>query len=85
MADQIAELAGGSDALLRRAAELAETDLRLACHLADYALEAAPADASVSAEVARLYTLRAERETGLMSTNLYRSAASYARAGRPFA
>lgn len=85
VAAQIADLAGGAHALLERAAALAETDLRLACHLADYALEAAPADEHVQAEVARLYTLRATGEPGLMATNIYRSAAAYAQAGRPFA
>ncbi|WP_406642756.1 alkyl sulfatase dimerization domain-containing protein [Amycolatopsis sp. WGS_07] len=85
VAAQIADLAGGTHALLQRAGSLADTDLRLACHLADYALEATPGDPRVAAEVARLYTLRADSEPGLMATNLYRSAASYAQASRPFA
>jgi glyoxylase-like metal-dependent hydrolase (beta-lactamase superfamily II) len=82
---QIADLAGGVRALLERATSLAATDLRLACHLADYALEAAPRDEGVRAEVARIYTDRAAGEPGLMATNIFHSAASYAQAGRPFA
>jgi alkyl sulfatase BDS1-like metallo-beta-lactamase superfamily hydrolase len=85
VAAEVAGLAGGARALADRAAALASHDLRLACHLADYALEAAPDDPHVTAEVARLYTDRAADEPGLMATNIYRSAASYARAGRPFA
>jgi Alkyl sulfatase dimerisation len=60
-------------------------DLRLACHLADYALEARPDDSDVQKAVADLYLRRAESETGLMSENLYRSASVYATEGRPFA
>ncbi|RSN46938.1 alkyl sulfatase dimerization domain-containing protein [Actinomadura sp. WAC 06369] len=85
VAAQVADLAGGARALLARAVSLAGDDLPLACHLADYALEAAPGDERVRAEVARLYTLRAAGEPGLMATNIYRSAAAYAQAGRPFA
>ena len=83
--DTAAALAGGPEALLSRALELADLDPRLACHLADYALEAAPNDPQVTDTVATLYETRATTEPGLMATNLYRSAASYARAGRPFA
>lgn len=60
-------------------------DLRLACHLADYALEAAPGDAAVAARVADLYERRAGAESSLMAKTLFRSAAAYARQGRPFA
>ncbi|OLT11213.1 MBL fold metallo-hydrolase [Actinomadura sp. CNU-125] len=85
VAAQVADLAGGAHTVLERATSVAESDLRLACHLADYALEAAPGDERVRTEVARLYALRAEGEEGLMATNIYRSAVSYAEAGRPFA
>ncbi|WP_052372938.1 alkyl sulfatase dimerization domain-containing protein [Amycolatopsis taiwanensis] len=85
LATEIADLAGGARALLAPARELAARDLALACHLADYALEAEPSDSSIAEGVAGLYDTRADAEPGLMATNLYRSAASYARAGRPFA
>jgi glyoxylase-like metal-dependent hydrolase (beta-lactamase superfamily II) len=86
LAREIAELAGGAVALLRRAEARAATgDLRLACHLADYALEAAAEDPAIRNGVAALYDRRAERETSLMARNIFRSAAAYAREGRAFA
>ena len=86
VAQEIATLAGGPAALLTRAEALVEAgDLRLACHLADYALEAAPEDGAVQTRVAAIYVRRAEGETSLMAMNLFNSAAAYARDGRPFA
>jgi len=86
LAREMAALAGGAAALVDRAEALAKTgDLRLACHFADYALEAAPADGEVQRRVAALYEARAAGETSLMARNIFRSAAAYARDGRPFA
>jgi glyoxylase-like metal-dependent hydrolase (beta-lactamase superfamily II) len=86
VATAVANLAGGASALLAEVERVAESgDLALACHLADYALEATPDDAAVQDAVAALYERRAERETSLMAINLYRSAAAYAREGRPYA
>ena len=85
VATEVARLAGGARALVARAEALAAAgDLALACHLADYALEADPADPAVQQAVAVLYERRAGGETSLMATNLFRSAAVYARTGRPF-
>ncbi|HEY4123518.1 MAG TPA: alkyl sulfatase dimerization domain-containing protein [Rhizomicrobium sp.] len=85
LANEIASLAGGAKALAERAQVLVkEGDFRLASHLADYALEAAPGDADVQAKVAAVYEARAESEQSLMAVNIFNSAASYARAGRPF-
>jgi glyoxylase-like metal-dependent hydrolase (beta-lactamase superfamily II) len=82
VAGEIARLAGGAMAMADRAKAIAQTgDLRLACHLADYALEAAPDDAHVKETVARLYEQRAASETSLMAINLFRSAAVQAMAG----
>jgi alkyl sulfatase BDS1-like metallo-beta-lactamase superfamily hydrolase len=82
---EIAALAGGAHRLLERAQALADGgDLRLAAHLADYALEAAPEDASVQQAVSALYERRASAESSLMAINLFNSAAAYAREGRPF-
>jgi glyoxylase-like metal-dependent hydrolase (beta-lactamase superfamily II) len=82
---ELARLAGGAAVLVERAQAIAETgDLRLACHLADYALEAAPGDSYVNGIVDRIYEQRAASETSLMAIDLFRSAAAYARAGRPF-
>jgi glyoxylase-like metal-dependent hydrolase (beta-lactamase superfamily II) len=86
LAGEIAVLAGGAKALAKRAEKIAASgDFRLACHLADYALEAAPADADVQAKVAAIYDKRAASEQSLMTINIFNSAAAYARAGKPFA
>lgn len=85
VATAMAAVAGGANALLDEATRRADGgDLRVACHLADYALEAAPDDAAIQAGVAEIYERRALDETSLMAINLYRSAAAYARAGRPY-
>ncbi|MBM3156566.1 MAG: MBL fold metallo-hydrolase [Chloroflexi bacterium] len=85
VAREIARLSGGAEVLAKRARAIAETgDLRLACHLADYALEAAPGNSRVNGIVARIYEQRAASETSLMAIDLFRSAAAYARAGRAF-
>jgi alkyl sulfatase BDS1-like metallo-beta-lactamase superfamily hydrolase len=86
VASEVAALAGGARALAERASRLGESGaLAIACHLADYALEADPGDPSVREQVAALYERRAGSESSLMASNLFRSAAAYARAGRPFA
>lgn len=85
LAKEIARLAGGAAALADRARALADDgEMRVACGLADYALEAAPDDANVRKAVAKIYRRRSGEEEGLMAINLYASAAAYAEAGRPF-
>jgi len=85
LAGEIARLCGGSAALLRRAEELlSRGEPRLAGSLADFALENAPDDEDVRERVAAIYEARAEEEEGLMARNLFRSAAAYAREGRPY-
>ncbi len=85
LAAEIADLSGGAKALAQRAETLAGAgEFRLACHLADFALEAAPGDAAVQAKVASVYDKRAEAEESLMAINIFNSAAAYARAGRAF-
>jgi glyoxylase-like metal-dependent hydrolase (beta-lactamase superfamily II) len=85
LAAELAEMVGSPEALAERGVELVEEgELRLGCHLADYALEAAPSDSDVQSMVADIYDHRAALETNLMAANLYSSAAEYARQGRPF-
>ncbi len=84
LASELASLAGGADVLADRALALADEDVRLSCHLADFALEAAPGNESVQAAVAEIYRHRASEERNLMSGNLYAAAAAYASEGRPF-
>lgn len=86
LAREIAALAGGAAKLVERAEAIAANgDFRLACHLADFALEAAPSDAAMQARVAAIYDRRADTETSLMTINIFNSASAYAKAGKPFA
>jgi glyoxylase-like metal-dependent hydrolase (beta-lactamase superfamily II) len=86
LAAEIALLCHGVLALADRAEVLAKAgEYRLACHLADFALEADPGNEAVRAKVASIYDNRANTETSLMAINIFNSAAAYARAGRPFA
>ena len=72
VAAEVAAMAGGAGALARRAQELCEAgDLRLACHLAEWAAQAAPADAEVHAARAEVYRVRRDRELSLMARGLY--------------
>ena len=75
VAQELAHLAGGAHVLIQRALELTETDLRLACHLADLAGWAAPEDASVHADRAIVYDKRRRNEMSLMSKGIYKAAA----------
>jgi alkyl sulfatase BDS1-like metallo-beta-lactamase superfamily hydrolase len=85
LALEIASLSGGAVPLAERARKVADAgDERLACHLADYALEADPENPKVREIVAELYERRAAGESSLMAVNLFRSAAAYAKEGRPF-
>lgn len=85
LAREIAGLTEGAGALAERARERAEEgNVKVACHLADYALEAAPDDPAVREAVASIYEQRAGAAPSLMASNLYRSAAAYAKDGRPY-
>jgi alkyl sulfatase BDS1-like metallo-beta-lactamase superfamily hydrolase len=72
----VAEMAGGTDAVMRRARQAAAAgDLRLACHLADFAGWAAPDDIEVHAGRAEIYRARRQAEPGLMSKGIFQAAA----------
>lgn len=72
---EIAQLAGGAEMLIRRAQELVVSgDLRLACHLADFAGWAAPDDPSVHGARAEIYEARRKSETSLMAKGIFRGA-----------
>jgi len=73
---EIASLAGGADVLIARAKGLAEEgDLRLACHLADFAAWAAPDDAAIHTRRAEIYNKRRDVELSLMSKGIFKAAA----------
>ncbi|WP_330633032.1 alkyl sulfatase dimerization domain-containing protein [Halocatena halophila] len=85
LAAEIVRLAGGVDRVLDRVETLtAEDELRRACHLADFALEATPNNEQVRTVVVDVYERRAERADDLMSKNIYASAGAYASEGRRF-
>ena len=72
---ELASLAGGADVLMRRAVELAASgDLRLACHLADFAGWAAPDEPEIHRMRADIYETRRKSETSLMSKGIFKGA-----------
>ena len=76
LAGELAQLAGGAQALADRATALAEAgDFRLACHLMDFAGQAAPHDPRIHGARAELYLARRAHESSLMSKGIYRAAA----------
>ena len=75
LAVELASLSGGADVLMRRAAELAASgDLRLACHLADFAGWAAPDEPAIHGLRAEIYETRRKSETSLMSKGIFKGA-----------
>lgn len=80
-AAEIARLAGGVSPLVERArALLQEGDLRLACHLIEWAVIAAPKDRAVHELRAEIYGRRADEERALMTMNVFRAAERESRA-----
>lgn len=75
LARELAELAGGTDALARRAQALSEAgDHRLACQLVELAAQASE-DAGLWRLRSELYLTRAQHETSLMAKGVYTEAA----------
>jgi len=85
-ADQAGEwvrLAGGVGAVLVRAAELRDGgDLRLACHLVEFAVLADPASSEAHALRADVYARRAAQQTSSMARNLLNHAAVSSQQGK---
>ena len=74
-ASEIVKLAGGIPALVERArALLQEGDLRLACHVIEWALAAAPKDRNVHELRTEIYGRRADQETATMTIGVFRAA-----------
>ncbi len=71
LAAEVAALAGGTGRLVARARELADTDLVLACHLAEWAYLADPDDPEARAGVIEVFTRRADADPSLMSKGVY--------------
>jgi len=74
VAAELAALAGGAEVLAKRASELLESDMRLACHLIDLAGWAAPEDPKIHAVRAEIYEKRRKAELSLMSKGIFKAA-----------
>ncbi|MCP4751566.1 MAG: MBL fold metallo-hydrolase [Proteobacteria bacterium] len=72
---EIAELAGGADKLVERAEKLVSEggndNLRMACHLAEWAIAASPDDPAVRRTLKRVYTERAKTEPSTMAMGIF--------------
>lgn len=72
---ELAQLAGGAEVLMARARDLAASgDLRLACHLADFAGWAAPDDPDIHRGRSEIYETRRKNESSLMAKGIFRGA-----------
>ncbi len=72
---ELAQLAGGADVLMARARDLAASgDLRLACHLADFAGWAAPDDPDIHRGRSEIYETRRKNESSLMAKGIFKGA-----------
>lgn len=76
LAGELADLAGGARNLADRASALAGAgDLRVAAHLVEFAVAAAPDDPAVWGARAEIYAARRDAEQSFMASGIYRSAA----------
>jgi alkyl sulfatase BDS1-like metallo-beta-lactamase superfamily hydrolase len=73
VAAELATLAGGATVLMSRALTLLESDLRLACHLADLAVWAEPENRDLHESRAEVYRARRRQESSIMAQGIYRS------------
>jgi alkyl sulfatase BDS1-like metallo-beta-lactamase superfamily hydrolase len=77
---ELARLAGGPQVLAERAIAIAEQDPRLACHLIEFAVQAAPTDKKLHAMRAEIYQRRRSLESSLMAKGIFGAAANESRA-----
>jgi alkyl sulfatase BDS1-like metallo-beta-lactamase superfamily hydrolase len=76
LAAEVASLAGGAGVLASRAEALASAgDLKLACHLAEMAVQAEPDSKRAHQVRAAVYSTRRDAEASFMASGIYRSAA----------
>ncbi|MBI1262047.1 MAG: MBL fold metallo-hydrolase [Rhizobiales bacterium] len=72
LAAEMARLAGGADKLATRASEVAQAgDLRLACHLAEMAVQADPENIVAHGVRAEVFGARRQAEASLMAKGIY--------------
>jgi alkyl sulfatase BDS1-like metallo-beta-lactamase superfamily hydrolase len=76
LANELAALAGGAEKLAARAQALANAgDLRLACHLIEFATRAAPQNKALLEIRGAIYQQRRDSETSLMAKGIFGAAA----------
>jgi alkyl sulfatase BDS1-like metallo-beta-lactamase superfamily hydrolase len=75
-AREVASLAGGATKLAQRAVDLVDKDLRLACHFAELAVQAEPANQAAHAMRAEVFQRRRDAETSLMAKGIFGHAAN---------
>ena len=76
LAAELAALAGGPERLAERATALAERgELALACHLAEFAAQAAPEDRAIRKTRAAVYARRARAENSVMARGIFNAVA----------
>jgi alkyl sulfatase BDS1-like metallo-beta-lactamase superfamily hydrolase len=76
LAAELAKLAGGASALAARAHEVMPDDIRLACHLAELAVQAEPDNKDLHEVRAAIYQHRRDLESSLMAKGIYGAAAN---------
>ena len=76
LANELAVLAGGAENLAARAHALMETDPRLACHLAELAVQSEPDNGQLHEIRAAVYGHRRGVETSLMAKGIFGAAAN---------
>ena len=80
MATELARLAGGTLALADRASALMNSDIRMACHLVELAVQADPNHHAAHEIRAAIYQHRRNQETSLMARGIYGAAANESKA-----
>jgi alkyl sulfatase BDS1-like metallo-beta-lactamase superfamily hydrolase len=71
LAGEIAHMAGGAQKLAERALALADDDIRLACHLCEFAVQAEPDNGRAHAIRAEVFQKRRDQETSLMAKGIF--------------
>ena len=76
LADEVMSLIGDQDKVVQRIeSHLADGDIRLATHLAEWACKAAPRDEPIRGLLKRVYQERSKKESSLMAKGIFLSAA----------
>ncbi len=80
VATEVAAMAGGTSALVERALALISSDIKVACHLIEFAVLADPSSTAAHGARAEIYQQRRNGELSLMSKGIFAAAANESRA-----